>query len=217
MKQVAAIDSDKSAGDSLVKLNLELKTGKRQRSMELYPEFVTLLNRLSSDELKFPFAAFSDETVLDVDFPGITRWEGGKGGEEGTLCNKLLRLDNTGQRFYARLDALLKSPGNADEVEAYYLSLLCGFQGKYYADAPKRRGVIKEVAQYLRKEGRLPDTFLPEDEEMSDPPPAPENPWWRRWESLNKRWLLIWLLALLFLKLALLIFYVRPAMRELVK
>jgi type VI secretion system protein ImpK len=98
-------------------------------------------------EAKYAIVALMDETVLSV--PGACRdyW-----------ISRPMQLDYfgdniAGQEFYNKLQKLLLQPENKKDVlEAYYLCLALGFEGKYkIADPAERFAIMDDLGRKLRR------------------------------------------------------------------
>jgi type VI secretion system protein ImpK len=129
-------------------------------------------------DTKFALTAFVDETVLAGGFPLREEWE------RYPLQLEYFKEALAGNKFFERLDVLLKqNESEADVVEVYYLCLLFGFKGKYDVFLEDQLpAVIGNVAEYLRRAGRLRTRALSPHGLLSDqpdpPPPEPELPRW---------------------------------------
>jgi type VI secretion system protein ImpK len=112
------------------------------------------------DAIKFALVAFIDETVLSPtnDFPLRKEWE------QLPLQLEYFGEHLAGVKFFDRLAGLLDQPEKeaADLVEVYYLCLQLGFKGKYnfYLLEEQLASVIANVAEYLRRAGRLKPNAL---------------------------------------------------------
>lgn len=151
----------------VLELVLKLQTGVIAPSNDVRPVVSDLLAQLEQggrglrchpdqiESIKFALVAFVDETVLSPtnDFPLRKEWE------QLPLQLEYFREHLAGVKFFERLDSLLQQPESesADLVELYYLCLLLGFKGKYnfYLLEEQLKGVIENVAEYLRRAGRL--------------------------------------------------------------
>lgn len=129
-------------------------------------------------DAKFALAAFVDETVLAGGFPLREEWE------RYPLQLQYFKEALAGNKFFERLDGLLKEgPPEAEVVEVYYLCLLLGFKGRYDVFLEDQLpAVTRNVADHLRKAGRLKSHQLSPHGLLNDqpdpPPPDPELPPW---------------------------------------
>lgn len=118
--------------------------------------------------VKFALAAFMDETVLIADFPLREEWE------KYPLQLEYVGEHLAGLTFFERLDALMKnSEGEADTdvVEVCYICLLLGYKGKYNIYYEEQlKSVIEQVADYLRRAGRLRSEALSPRWKVADQP-----------------------------------------------
>ena len=135
----------------------------------------------SLQSVKFALAAFIDETVLTADFPLRDAWE------KYPLQLEYFRENLAGVTFFKRLDEMLKDPdGDVDVVEAYYLCLLLGYEGKhkkYFME--QLRSIIESVAEYLRRANRLRAGALSPHWKVSDQPVLASAPWLERWVKIT--------------------------------
>jgi len=156
----------------VLELVLKLQTGVIAPSNEVRPVVNNLLAQLQTqgralrcdpeliETITFALVAFIDETVLSPsnDFPLRKEWE------QLPLQLEYFKEHLAGVKFFERLDLLLAQPEteNADLVEVYYLCLLLGFKGKYnfYLLEEQLKGVIANVADYLRRANRLKPNAL---------------------------------------------------------
>ena len=85
----------------------------------------------------FPVAAWADETLLSLDWPGSREWS------KNLLQRRYFNLSTAGIEFFNRLDQL---NGEALEIkEVYFLCLCLGFKGRYSYDRnPKALAEIKQ-------------------------------------------------------------------------
>ncbi|HLG17554.1 MAG TPA: type IVB secretion system protein IcmH/DotU [Blastocatellia bacterium] len=133
--------------------------------------------------VKFVLAAFVDETVLIADFPLREEWE------KYPLQLEYVGEQLAGLTFFERLDEMMKSGGDeadADVIEVCYLCLLLGYRGKYniyYEDQVK--GVIENVADHLRRAGRLRGGGLSPHWKVTDQPEPPTDPGLPGWAKLG--------------------------------
>lgn len=119
---------------------------------------------------KFALAAFVDETVLTGGFPVRNEWE------RYPLQLEYFKEQFAGVKFFERLEALLKNvEQEADVVEVYYLCLLLGFKGKYHIYLEDQLpGVLHNVAENLRRVGRLKSSLLSPHWKLNDQPQPPK-------------------------------------------
>lgn len=121
---------------------------------------------------KFALAAFVDETVLNMNLPLRDEWE------KDPLQLEYFGEHLGGVKFFERLDDLLKEIKNeADVVEVYYVCMLLGFKGKYkvYMEDQLQQ-VIKNIADQLKRVGRLQETELSPHWRAADQPKVPDPP-----------------------------------------
>jgi type VI secretion system protein ImpK len=93
-----------------------------------------------------------------------------------------------GTKFFDRLERLLKQPEQqADVIEVYYLCLILGFKGKYHIYLEDQLpGVIENVAEHLRRVGRLrPAALSPHWKATDQPEPPPAAPGLPRWITIG--------------------------------
>lgn len=119
---------------------------------------------------KFALAAFVDETVLAGGFPVRNEWE------RSPLQLEYFQEQFAGVKFFERLDSLLKNAEQeADVIEVYYLCLLLGFKGKYHIYLEDQLpGVLNNVAEHLRRVGRLRESVLSPHWKRNDQPAPPQ-------------------------------------------
>lgn len=119
---------------------------------------------------KFALASFVDETVLAGGFPARDEWE------RYPLQLEYFGEQFAGVKFFERLDALLKdTEREADVVELYYLCLLLGYKGKYQIYLEDQLpGVLNNVAEHLRRAGRLKTPTLAPHWRADDQPALQE-------------------------------------------
>jgi type VI secretion system protein ImpK len=117
-------------------------------------------------QAKFALASFVDETVLAGGFPIRDEWE------RYPLQLEYFGEQYAGVKFFDRLDAMLKdAEREADVIELYYLCLLLGFKGKYHTFLEDQLpGVINNVAEHLRRVGRLKTATLAPHWKAEDQP-----------------------------------------------
>jgi len=131
--------------------------------------------------VKFALVAFIDETVLTADSPLREEWE------KRPLQLEYFDEQLAGVKFFERLDQHLKDiDSDADVVEVYYLCLLLGYKGKYkrYYEN-KLEGVIENVADHLRRTGRLRGGALSPHWKANDQPEVKPDPGLSRWVTLG--------------------------------
>ena len=132
-------------------------------------------------ETKFALAAFVDETVLTADFPLRDEWE------KYPLQLEYFGEHLAGVTFFERLNGLLGDAAVYGEaIEVYYLCLLIGFKGKYkiYLE-DQLKGVIENVADHLRRIGRLHAGALSPHWKASDQPEPPADPGLPQWLKIG--------------------------------
>ena len=120
---------------------------------------------------KFALAAFVDETVMAGGHAIRNDWE------RFPLQLEYFQEQFAGVKFFERMDALLKNAeSEADVLEVYYLCLLLGFKGKYHIYLEDQLpGVLQNVAEHLRRVGRLRESVLSPHWKLNDQPgPPPE-------------------------------------------
>lgn len=157
---------------------LQLKAGLIAPSNDLRTLFADLLKDMERrgdalgykgvllTEAKFALAAFVDETVLTANFPLREEWE------RYPLQLEYFGEHLAGVKYFERLDSLLKDlESNVEAVELYYLCLLLGYKGRYkiYLE-DQLAGVINNVAEHLRRVGRLRADALSPHGQASDQP-----------------------------------------------
>ncbi len=173
----------------VLQLVLKLKAEIMTPSAELRPSFERMLEELEQrgktlrygeqqvQAVKFALVAFVDETMLTAKFPRREDWE------KYPLQLKLFGEHLAGNKFFDRLEELLKQ-GNSelDVVEVYYLCLLLGYKGKYkfFLEVPLK-GVIENVAEHLRRAGRLREGELSQRWKATDQPELPQQTGLPRW------------------------------------
>lgn len=85
----------------------------------------------------FPVAAWADETLLSLNWPGARDWT------KNLLQRRYFNLSTAGIEFFNRLDQLERDANELREV--YFLCLCLGFQGRYSYDRnPKALNEIKQ-------------------------------------------------------------------------
>jgi len=133
--------------------------------------------------VKFVLAAFIDETVLTADFPLREEWE------KYPLQLEYVGEQLAGLTFFERLDALMKSAegdGDNDVIEVGYLCLLLGYKGKYNIYYEEQlKGVIENVADYLRRAGRLRSGALSPHWKVTDQPKPLSDRGLPRWAKIG--------------------------------
>lgn len=191
---------------------LRVRAGIDTPSPDLRHKIATLLTQMEErgttlryphaqiQAVKFALAAFVDETALAANFPLRDEWE------KYPLQLEYFGEHLAGNRFFERLDELLRQPQeNAEAVEVYYLCLLLGFKGRYSIFYEEQlKGVIEKTADQLRAIGRLQAGGLSPHWRQDDQPPLPHDPGLPRWAKLGSVALAA-LVLLLFLVLKLLV------------
>ena len=136
------------------------------------------------EAIKFALVAFIDETALSPanDFPLRREWE------QLPLQLEYFKGRLAGNKFFERLDTLLAQPETegADVVEVYYLCLLLGFKGKYnfYLLEEQLGSAIANVAEYLRRAGRLKPNALSAHWFVADQPVLAREPLFPLWMKI---------------------------------
>lgn len=156
-------------------------------------------NEQHAQAVKFALAAFVDETVLTAQFPLRDEWE------KNPLQLEYFGEHLAGVTFFNRLEAMLKDPASeADVVEVYYLCLLLGYKGKYKIYYEQElKGVIENVADYLRRQNRLRGGALSPHWKATDQPAPSQDAGLPPWVKLTAAVAL----AVLFLIYAILAFW----------
>jgi type VI secretion system protein ImpK len=133
--------------------------------------------------IKFALAAFIDETVLIADFPLREEWE------KYPLQLEYVGEHLAGLTFFERLEAMMKSPDDGadiDVVELCYVCLLVGYKGKYNIYYEEQlKSVIENVADFLRRAGRLEAGALSPHWKVTDQPEPVEDPGLPRWMKIG--------------------------------
>ncbi|HET9711051.1 MAG TPA: type IVB secretion system protein IcmH/DotU [Pyrinomonadaceae bacterium] len=181
----------------VLELVLKLRTGVVAASTEVRPVVSDLLAQLDQsgrslrcpaeqiDAIKFALVAFIDETVLSPsnDFPLRKEWE------QLPLQLEYFGEHLAGVKFFERLDALLQQADDegVDVVEVYYLCLLLGFKGKYnfYLLEEQLVSAIGNVAEYLRRAGRLKPNALSGHWFANDQPVLAREPLFPLWMKIS--------------------------------
>jgi len=130
------------------------------------------------EDARFALAAFADETVLAGGSPMRQEWE------RYPLQLEYFKEAFAGTKFFDRLERLLKQPEQqADVIEVYYLCLVLGFKGKYHIYLEDQLpAVIENVAEHLRRVGRLrPAALSPHWKATDQPDPPAAAPGLPRW------------------------------------
>ena len=133
--------------------------------------------------VKFALAAFVDETVLTADFPLREEWE------KYPLQLEYVGEHLAGLTFFDRLEEMMKtaeSEAEVDVIEVLYLCMLLGYKGKYNIYYEEQlKGVIENVADYLRRAGRLRAGGLSPHWKVSDQPEPQKDPGIPRWVMIG--------------------------------
>ncbi|HKP86583.1 MAG TPA: type IVB secretion system protein IcmH/DotU [Blastocatellia bacterium] len=133
--------------------------------------------------IKFALAAFIDETVLIADFPLREEWE------KYPLQLEYVGEHLAGLTFFERLEAIMKNPeaeADVDVVEVCYVCLLLGYKGKYNIYYEEQlKGVIENIAAFLRRSGRLQAGALSPHWKVNDQPEPEKDPGLPRWIKLG--------------------------------
>ena len=171
----------------ILELALKLKTGDIRPSKEVRGAVEDLLRQLEQgavslavshkqmQDVKYALVAFIDETIL---LPA-NRFDLRHEWEKYPLQLEHFNDHYAGERFFQRLDALMKNLAeDADVVEVYYLCLLLGYKGKYSVSviAHQLPEVIRRVGDALRQVGRLRESALSARWQATDQPAAPRDP-----------------------------------------
>lgn len=121
-------------------------------------------------DAKFALAAFVDEAVLTGGFAVRNEWE------RYPLQLEYFKEQFAGIKFFERLDKLLKNAeADADVIEVYYLCMLLGFKGKYDTFLEDQLpGVWQNIAEHLRRVGRLQAGVLAPHWKLTDQPEPPK-------------------------------------------
>ncbi|MEW6127920.1 MAG: type IVB secretion system protein IcmH/DotU [Acidobacteriota bacterium] len=115
---------------------------------------------------KFALAAFVDETVLIAKFPLRDYWE------KTPLQLEYFGEQLAGNTFFERLQKMMEE-GEAylDAIELYYVCLLLGFKGRYNIYYEEQlKGVITQVADFLRRNNRLRTVAIAPHWKVTDQP-----------------------------------------------
>ncbi|HKX27525.1 MAG TPA: type IVB secretion system protein IcmH/DotU [Blastocatellia bacterium] len=131
-------------------------------------------------DAKFALTALIDETVLAGGGAMREQWE------RYPLQLEYFKEALAGNKFFERLDGLMKEGApQADVIEIYYLCLLLGFKGKYDVFLEDQLpAMIGQVAEHLRKAGRLRPLALAPHALLNDQPPPPMEAALPRWIKL---------------------------------
>ena len=133
--------------------------------------------------VKFALAAFVDETVLTADFPLREEWE------KYPLQLEYVGEHLAGLTFFDRLDEMMKSSeseAEIDVIEVCYLCLLLGYKGKYNIYYEEQlRSVIENVADFLRRAGRLRAGSLSPHWKVTDQPEPQKDPGLPAWMKIG--------------------------------
>lgn len=162
---------------------------------------------------KFALAAFVDETVLLANFPLRDYWE-----------KMPLQLEHFGEQlagntFFERLQKMM-GEGDAfvDVVEVYYVCLLLGFKGKYNIYYEEQlKGMIAQVADYLRRNNRLRTVGISPHWKVTDQPMVAWHTGLPTWFKVTSALLLGALLLIYFLSDSLLITQMNEAKSSLLR
>jgi len=174
---------------------MQIRAGLTTPSIELRPLIDALIKQLEQrgdklgykerhlQTIKFALAAFVDETVLIADFPLREEWE------KYPLQLEYVGEHLAGLTFFERLEATMKNPqGEADfdVIEVCYLCLLLGYKGKYNIYYEEQlKVVIQNIADLLRRAGRLQTEPLSPHWKVTDQPKHVEDPGWPKWMQLG--------------------------------
>jgi type VI secretion system protein ImpK len=178
-----------SLATPIFEIIMQIKAGLITPSNDLRREIDSLLKQMeqrgeahgykarSVEDVKFALTALTDETVLTADFALREDWV------KYPLQLEYYGHQLAGVKFFDRLKEMLKNPdADADVIEAYYLCLLLGYEGKhkkYYLQELK--ALTEDVADYLRSENRLRPVALSPHWKVTDQPLLAHEPWLPRW------------------------------------
>jgi type VI secretion system protein ImpK len=189
----------------LLELVLKLQTGIIPASNDVRPVVDDLLRQLESgaatlgcsykhaQDVKFALVAFVDETILNPanQFPLRDEWE------RNPLQLEHFSEHLAGVKFFEKLDPMLRNiETDVDVVEVYYLCLLLGYKGKYNLPVLEEqlRQIIENVAEHLRRMGRLKPNALSTHWLQTDQPEAPLPPSLPLWIKIAVPFVLVALL-----------------------
>jgi type VI secretion system protein ImpK len=181
-----------SLASPVIQLVTQIRAGLVTPSNELRPTLDALLKQMEQRaqaarykdaevlSARFALAAFIDETVLTAQFPLREQWE------KYPLQLEYFGEHLAGVKFFDRLDALMKDPNtNPDVVELCYLCLVLGYKGKFMIFQDQLQSTIENVADYLRRAGRLRTGSLSPHWKVQDQPPPPQDPGLPRWVKIG--------------------------------
>lgn len=133
--------------------------------------------------IKFALAAFIDETVLIADFPLREEWE------KYPLQLEYVGEHLAGLTFFERLEAIMKNSeaeADIDVVEVCYVCLLLGYKGKYNIYYEEQlKSVIENIADFLRRAGRLQTSPLSPHWKVTDQPEPVSDPGLPGWMKIG--------------------------------
>lgn len=178
------------AATPLLQLAMRLQSGDLKPSSDLRRSVTAIMQQFEQtaaargykedqmQQAKFALAALLDEVVLASGSELRVEWE------KYPLQLEYFHEAFAGTKFFDRVQELLKRvEAEADVIEVYYLCLLLGFKGKYAVFLEEQLpGVINNVAEHLRRAGRLRGSALsPHWRQQDQPPPPPRAPELPRW------------------------------------
>ncbi len=156
---------------------------------------------------KFALAAFVDETVLMASFPLRDYWE------KRPLQLEYFGEQLAGNTFFERLLKMMEE-GDAfvDVVEVYYVCLLLGFKGRYNIYYEEQlKGMVGQVADYLRRNNRLRTVGISPHWKVTDQPIVAWHSGLPKWFKITSAALLALVLFVYFLSDSLLILQLNEA------
>ena len=162
---------------------------------------------------KFALAAFVDETVLMANFPLRDYWE------KMPLQLEYFGEQLAGNTFFERMNKMMEE-GDAfvDVVEVYYVCLLLGFKGRYNIYYEEQlKGVVAQVADYLRRNNRLRTVGISPHWKVTDQPMVAWHTGLPRWFKITSIALLGLVLLVYFLSDSLLIMQLNDAKSHLLR
>jgi type VI secretion system protein ImpK len=214
-----------SLATPVLEVIMQLKAGLVAPSNDLRPTFAELLSEMEQlgeqlgiksvavQSVKFALSAFIDETVLTADFPLREEWE------KYPLQLEYFGEHLAGVKYFDRLDLMLKDlEENADVIEVYYLCMLLGFKGRYKIYLEDQLvGVIKNVADHLRRANRLKAGALSPHWKVSDQPVPVVDPGLPFWVKAGSAGALLFALLLFFIMKSVLIDSLNSAKEQLLR
>ena len=174
---------------------MQIRAGVASPSIELRRLIDALLKQLEQrgeallyrerhlQTIKFALAAFIDETVLIADFPLREEWE------KYPLQLEYVGEHLAGLTFFERLEAIMKNSeaeADIDVVEVCYVCLLLGYKGKYNIYYEEQlKSVIENIADFLRRAGRLQVSPLAPHWRVTDQPEPVKDEGLPRWIKIG--------------------------------